>query len=234
MFSRNWAGTVLEYSSFISLTSNIITDNAYGIIISHANNNTVCINPILSNYYYGIGFFSSFSNVLTRNSIKNNHAGIWLSSSRNNKLYHNFLVRNTYQVHDQSWDSSSVIPSINVWDDGYPSGGNYWSDHNTTDLLTGPYQNVTGSDGIGDTPFIIDDNNRDWYPLMDHWTSLAGDLNNDGKVDIQDIALAASAFGSYPGHPRWNPLADINKDGIVSIIDIVLIAKNFRNNFPTT
>ena len=57
--------------------------------------------------------------------------------------------------------------------------------------------------------------------------TITGDLNIDGKVDIQDVVVAAKAFGSYLGHPRWNPLADINKDGIVNVIDIVLIAKNF-------
>ena len=53
------------------------------------------------------------------------------------------------------------------------------------------------------------------------------DLNGDGVVDIVDIALAAKAFGSYPGHPRWNPTADVNGDGKVDLWDIVLIAKHF-------
>lgn len=53
------------------------------------------------------------------------------------------------------------------------------------------------------------------------------DLNQDGKVDIEDIAIAAQAFGSYPGHLRWNPEADLDGDGKVSIIDIAIIAKAF-------
>jgi len=59
---------------------------------------------------------------------------------------------------------------VNVWDNGYPSGGNYWSDYNGTDLRKGPGQNVTGSDGIGDTPYIINTNNQDYYPLMMPWS----------------------------------------------------------------
>jgi len=57
--------------------------------------------------------------------------------------------------------------------------------------------------------------------------TLFGDLNGDGVVDISDMGEAARAFGSYPGHPRWNPYADINHDGIVDISDISLIARNF-------
>jgi len=56
--------------------------------------------------------------------------------------------------------------STNVWDNGYPSGGNYWSNFNSTDLFRGPYQNETGIDGISDTPYVIDVYNQDRYPLM--------------------------------------------------------------------
>jgi len=48
-------------------------------------------------------------------------------------------------------------PSKNVWDDGYPSGGNYWSGYNGTD---------DDLDGIGDASYFIDENNADRYPLM--------------------------------------------------------------------
>lgn len=53
------------------------------------------------------------------------------------------------------------------------------------------------------------------------------DLNLDGEINIKDLALVGSAFGSYPGHPRWNPTADINKDLIINIIDVTITAKNF-------
>jgi peptidoglycan/xylan/chitin deacetylase (PgdA/CDA1 family) len=50
---------------------------------------------------------------------------------------------------------------------------------------------------------------------------VAGDINADGTVDIQDIVLVASSFGKKVKE------ADINADGIVDIQDIVLCAKNF-------
>lgn len=54
----------------------------------------------------------------------------------------------------------------NVWDDDYPSGGNYWSDSAHVDLYSGRYQNESGSDGIGDSFYVINVNDQDRFPLM--------------------------------------------------------------------
>ncbi len=53
------------------------------------------------------------------------------------------------------------------------------------------------------------------------------DINHDGMVDIVDMAMAASAFGAYPGHPRWNSEADANNDNKIDIYDLVEIALDF-------
>jgi len=80
-----------------------------------------------------------------------------------NRICHNNFHSNTHQV-----DSAA---STNVWDDGYPSGGNYWSDYAGIDLHNGVYQNETDSDWIGDSSFAIDQNNTDRYPLMHPFAS---------------------------------------------------------------
>jgi hypothetical protein len=56
---------------------------------------------------------------------------------------------------------------------------------------------------------------------------IVGDLNGDGKVDVKDISVVAYAFGSYPGHPRWNQAADINRDGKIDVRDVAAASRNF-------
>jgi hypothetical protein len=80
----------------------------------------------------------------------------------NNVFYHNNM-NNSGQVYMSS-------STNNTWDDGYPSGGNFWSDYNGTDQYSGPYQNMTGSDGIGDTQHVVYESNVDNYPLMNLYT----------------------------------------------------------------
>jgi hypothetical protein len=53
---------------------------------------------------------------------------------------------------------------------------------------------------------------------------IIGDLNGDGVVDLQDVAVASQAFNTYPGHPRWNPLADLNGDSEIDSMDMCIIA----------
>jgi hypothetical protein len=56
---------------------------------------------------------------------------------------------------------------------------------------------------------------------------IMGDLNNDGQVDISDVASVAYAFGAYPEHSRWDANADLNCDEVVDISDVALVAYNF-------
>jgi len=111
---------------------------------------------------------------------------------------------------------------------GYPSGGNYWSDHNPSDTYRGLYQKETGKDGIGDTPYLIDGSNTDRYPLIYSYGYVPiSDVNGDGIINIQDILIAALAFGSRPGDSNWNPHVDLNQDGIINILDLVIAAVHF-------
>jgi hypothetical protein len=53
-----------------------------------------------------------------------------------------------------------------------------------------------------------------------------GDVNRDGFINLIDIDLIGDAFGSYPGHPRWNPSADLNSDGVVDMRDVGICVRH--------
>jgi hypothetical protein len=54
-----------------------------------------------------------------------------------------------------------------------------------------------------------------------------GDVNGDDKVDLKDVYQVSLAFGSYPGHPRWDPACDINRDDAVDLKDVYTVSKNY-------
>ncbi|MCJ7424898.1 dockerin type I domain-containing protein [Candidatus Bathyarchaeota archaeon] len=53
------------------------------------------------------------------------------------------------------------------------------------------------------------------------------DVNRDGKIDVRDVAMLSSAFGSYAGHPRWNIECDVNQDGRIDVADVARTSRNF-------
>jgi parallel beta-helix repeat protein len=100
---------------------------------------------------------NAIQDTIVQNQLQGNVVGIHLENSNGNAMFHNNFVSNTVQVEGASY---------NTWDDGYPSGGNHWSNYSGFDLYNGPSQNLTGSDGIGDSVYAIDADNVDRYPLM--------------------------------------------------------------------
>jgi len=62
-------------------------------------------------------------------------------------------------------------------------------------------------------------------------SSLKGDINLDGTVDIYDAIKLEGAFNSNSGDPRFSPCADINGDGTVDIYDAIILAANFGKSY---
>ena len=156
------AGVSLGFSSDITIANNTISDNWDGIKLYMSNSSTITANTIHNNrYWVGIFLTSSSKNAILRNHISHNGEGVILAGfSEDNWVYHNNFVNNTKQA--------STSEGTNHWDNGYPSGGNYWSDYNGTDNCSGPNQdNCPDLDGIGDTPYTIDVDSQDGYPLME-------------------------------------------------------------------
>jgi len=129
-------------ASNTTISGNNITGNRVGIFVYMSGGTIISENCIASN---GLGIWiSGSSNHIIRNNITDNNVGVSVDFD-DNILYHNNFVNNTVQVKVNEGSSP-----VNSWDNGYPSGGNYWSDYN----------------GTGDTPYIIDENNQDNYPLV--------------------------------------------------------------------
>ncbi len=137
------------YSHLNTISSNFISDGEEGIGFHQSDYNTIKNNTITDSEVRAIRFYFSSNNEIIHNNLTNSFIGINIDlSSDNNIIYHNNFFNNSIHAYDTE---------TNIWDNGYPSGGNYWDDYTDTDA---------NGDGIGDTPYDIQGgNNQDRYPL---------------------------------------------------------------------
>jgi parallel beta-helix repeat protein len=148
------AGTVNN-----QIYGNVFQNNQIAVNLTASSaGNSVHDNIVSTNFNVGIDLESG-GNIVCTNTISGNHLGIRVTAS-GNTIFHNNIVNNVVQT--------GILGSVvNTWDDGYPSGGNYWSDYTGVDYKSGPGQDMYGSDGVGDTQYeVFDVNNVDRYPLM--------------------------------------------------------------------
>ncbi|UCE39229.1 MAG: right-handed parallel beta-helix repeat-containing protein [Thermoplasmata archaeon] len=196
--SNSDEGIVLDISNWNNITCNAVLGNTRdGICLVSSSNNDIYGNNVTGYGWYGIFIWDNsdgnyiFGNIASGgehgvlffeycnnndvigNTISDNDYGIDFMDSNciGNRVYHNNIIENV-------WQGSDATDNGNQWHNGYPSGGNYWSDFDDPgegafDEFKGGNQNILGYDGIvdqglpsgGKNPYLIG-NSQDQYPLI--------------------------------------------------------------------
>ncbi len=173
---------ILWGNSSIVSKNEIIDSDAHGICVS-GNLHTITQNRIIGGEI-GLALMCSRSIISENNVIKQTARALWLDNTANdniiwgnllspnlgyaiyltvltgiegpvnNTLYLNTIIGNRHNVYLTGYNP------WNFWDNG--EKGNYWSDYEDK------YPNAKELDGSGiwDTPYVIDENNQDNYPLV--------------------------------------------------------------------
>lgn len=155
--SENNCGIYLQSSDGNIVSRNFCNENWVGISLEDSTRNIVSGNTI-SKSEKGVSLYNADGNNVTENALANNIYGIRLFASSFNRIFNNNMIENTQQA--------DLISSYqNCWDNG--GEGNFWSD------FPERYPNASEIDSLGvwDTPYIIDEDNQDNYPLVPEFQS---------------------------------------------------------------
>jgi parallel beta-helix repeat protein len=216
--TNNWLGIDVSASSNNTLSGNNVTDNTVGIragsalinskLVKSTNNTilenyivnstngidavgvlftTISRNHIAENSQYGIAIDNVRNSIISANTIVDNFLGLYYDGlCNNNTAYHNNFIGNVKHVEVSPGD-------INAWDDGFE--GNYWSNFKGSDL---------DADGIMDTPYIMDVNNTDRYPLMGLFSSFNTSLGTRVAIphEVLPSPYNVTVEGATPTY--WN------------------------------
>ncbi len=206
-------GIVIWYSDSNQICNNTISSNDdEGIFLdNYSDKNQICNNIISSNGDEGIYLRDSNNNRISNNTISSNDdEGIHLRDSNNNKIYLNNFVDNYDNVY--SWGSANIWSSTEKIAYTYKGHeyegymGNYWDDYRGSDA---------DGDGIGDTPYSIDGDDKDYYPLMEPFENYFAPENQP----------PVASFTYTPEHPVVNQTvtfdasSSYDPDGVVVLYE---------------
>jgi parallel beta-helix repeat protein len=171
----------LNFANRNLINSNYIESCVEGIQIwQKSNNNTITENTITNCKDTAINFQYSNDNVIVGNNISRSGFGTSIYGSNRNTISNNNYISNVVQfsANESYYLTFGYNRSINK------INGNYWSDYKGTD---------TNGDGIGDKPYIIDENNSDSHPLMKTMS-----IANSSKPVPSDTTIADTTASSNP------------------------------------
>lgn len=175
---ENDAGVSVENRN-ATLIDLLVQDNHHGVFFrSHGSQSLLSRCTVRTNAWNGVYILSTAGNKIIENTIQDNgFAGTMIYDASYNTVFHNQFLGNRLQAFDDGF---------NVWDNGYPSGGNHWSDYTGVDA---------NGDGIGDTPYVIPGGvGVDRYPLM------SGFQQNDTIPPT--VKIVSPTNGLYIGNLR--------------------------------
>ncbi len=173
-------GYAIELNSNSNIVSyNNISGEGGGVTLGFSSSDNVVIGNTISTSGIAVGLIQSQNNTFIKNSITNAMYVLDLEQTFNNTFY-----QNNFEGWTQFYTFG--IRGTNVWDNGFE--GNYWSDYNGTD---------NNQDGIGDTPYVIDENNTDHYPLMGTFQSFNVDIWAPHPHEFEEVQVISNcAIGS--------------------------------------
>ena len=200
-------GIELDDTSNSVIADNTVTDtsvewylllngaNTGAIEVSGGSSNFIIGNNVVNNYF-GLSLSETKNNLIVGNNITDTSnpnyteiitSALSFSGASHIIFYHNNFINNTYLLEDSEYGDVSI--SVNIWDDGFPNGGNYWSNYKML------YPNAAEIDnsGIGNMQYFVKpfnyvapssvttseaksywstidaayENNTDYYPLME-------------------------------------------------------------------
>ncbi|HEV2519396.1 MAG TPA: right-handed parallel beta-helix repeat-containing protein [Thermoplasmata archaeon] len=210
--SNVWAAVATSYTVYlyedqgVTIAGVDAAQGNYGLYAWYVTSLTV-VSSNFSQDHYGMYLYYSSGLTISDNSFWLDNYSFDYESNNAGVVYHNNFIN------DRAWIVSSPPTTSFAWANGYPQGGNYWSNYTGLDTKSGPGQNLPGADRIGDTPYALNPVTADPYPLMGAWVSHTLTFTETGLAS--GVGWSVSVDGRSAS-TNTNALVFLQADGAIA------------------
>ena len=147
----------------VTIYENYLSKNDYGLEVASTRESLISGNYFAENRFGANIVASSRNKIIENNFVENTEGAVRLSQATNNTFYHNNFINNSLfgscQI-SNPWIAAYSVGENNIWDNG--SIGNYWNDFKQRF----PTASEIFGKGVWNTPYFINEENIDQYPLV--------------------------------------------------------------------
>ena len=168
---------------YLENVSNQIISEESGQIIAVRCNNIEVRNQVISDTIVGIEFWETDDSLIENNTLDKNVWNVYIWNGSENLIYLNNFIKNRVFIFNSYnlWNSTKKLTYIYNGEIFSSYLGNYWSDYKIED---------DKSDGVWDRPCCLEEDNIDYYPLVEPSENYEVvptiDSDGDGIPDSQD------------------------------------------------
>jgi hypothetical protein len=228
--SNNLTGNernIAVYADKCNITNNNLANAAYEFRI--IGNNNIIFQNTIENSAFAFWITNSSGTIISANNITSSNPTVFTTDFSGFQVYHNNFVntkdRTLILIAAKSPSTAILFP----WDNGYPSGGNYWSDYASIE----PNATEISNSGIGNIPYVVSTspNVVDRYPLLSLVNisqailELPLPTSSVSPSSSSNSPLPSASLMPSPSIPEF-PLAIILPLFIVVVISFGLIVYN--------
>ncbi len=160
------------YADNYRVVGNYIGQGDYCVRV--VGDNDVFYRNTIDNWGFAFWITDSSGIIIADNSITSNNPMVFSTDYGGFQVYHNNFYNMRYNTNILTANANATEATLLPWDNGYPSGGNYWSDYSNN------YPNATEIDNsgiyntpynvstyyVGTSPIVHAQNVLDRYPLL--------------------------------------------------------------------
>lgn len=213
--------SIIGNSLVISPSSQLKSNTTYTVVIPTSSVKDLSGNSFKSDFTFSFTTIDTVPLLLQSTSPANNSSKISVNNAVNLYFSKTIKLSSNYSNIKITDDNANLVDSSTLLNDNIltiiPKTSLNYNETYTVTIPQDSISDLNNNELSSDITFKFSTKN-----------SNDKDVNQDGKVDVLDLAALGIHYNTTAYNSSWDSDYDINGDGIIDLYDLILVSKNIK------